>query len=170
MRSGRWLRFHATALLVIALEVAVPIASSTAGASVDCVGVVLGSGSNIQQAVHDHGPGTTFCLSGSYTTTTAIVPKDGDAFVAIGSTNVSNVGTSGVFTGGKNVTYNGIGIGPSKGDGLRPGDGSIIVNSFIHDNTKCGISTVGNNLVITGNDISRNGSASTVPISQACGL
>jgi len=170
MYSRRWLRFHATTLTVIALQVPAPIASSAADASVDCPGVVLTSGSNIQQAVNAYGPGTTFCLSGSYTTTTAIVPKDGDAFVATGSTNVSNVGTSGVFTGGKGVTYDGLGIGPSKGDGLRPGDDSVIVNSLIHDNKKCGISTVGNNLVITGNDISRNGSTSTFPVSQSCGL
>jgi parallel beta helix pectate lyase-like protein len=170
MHPARRLLFHATTLLIIALEIGVPITSSMARAGTACSGVVLASGSNIQQAVNAAPAGATFCLSGNYTTTTAIAPKEGDAFVATGPTNISSSGSSGVFTGGRNVTYAGLGIGPSRGDGLRPGDGSIIVNSIIHDNTNCGISTVGNNLTITGNEITRNGSTSTTPISQACGL
>jgi parallel beta-helix repeat protein len=75
-----------------------------------------------------------------------------------------------VFSGGNHVTYNNLGIGPSHGDGIRPGSGSTITNSTIHGNPKCGIKTIGNSLTITNNEIAHNGSTSTNPISQACGV
>jgi parallel beta-helix repeat protein len=165
MRSHRFLTANVTAaasLLVTATFL------PSARATVSCSGVKVASGSNIQRAIDSHDPGTTFCLSGRYTTTTPITPKSGDRFIGTSTTNISSSGSS-VFYGGQNVVYANLGIGPSQGDGLRPGDGSRIRNSTIHDNPYCGIVTVGNSLVIKNNEIAHNGST-PLDTSRACGL
>ena len=168
MRQKGWFVLDAATAVAIVLAVVCPIEGSIANAAT-CSGVVLASGSSIQKAIDSHAGGTTYCLSGTYTTATPISPKDGDRFIGTAATNISGTG-SGVFSGGKNVLYDSIGIGPSPGDGVRPGSGSTIQNSTIHDNNKCGITTFGSSLLITNNEIARNGSTSTSPISQACGL
>ena len=169
MHPGRWLTVDAAVLVVILATAGYRTDLLGNGPAASCEGVDVAPGSSIQEAIDSHGTGTTFCLSGNYTTGRPIIPKNGDRFIGTGTTNISSTG-SGVFSGGKHVTYNNLGIGPSQGDGLRPGDGSTIKNSTIHGNPKCGITTSANSLVITGNDISQNGSTSTSPISQACGL
>jgi parallel beta-helix repeat protein len=169
MHPGRWLAIDAAALVVILGAIGYRTDLFDTGPAASCEGVDVSPGSSIQEAIDSHGTGTTLCLSGDYTTSKPITPKDGDRFIGTGTTNISSTG-SGVFSGGKHVTYDNLGIGPSQGDGLRPGDRSTIKNSTIHDNVKCGITTVGNSLVITGNDVSQNGSPSTSPISQACGI
>jgi hypothetical protein len=169
MRSKRRLVVDAVALVVTMVGLGYQTDLLGAQAAVSCAGVSVPSGSSIQQAIDSHVKGSTFCLSGNYTTGKPIIPKDGDRFIGVSTTNIASTG-SGVFDGGKNVTYNNLGIGPSHGDGLRPGDGSTIINSTIHGNPKCGITTIAKSLVITGNEITQNGSMSTSPISRACGL
>jgi hypothetical protein len=153
-----------TATIVLtAILAALPIG---ARASVTCSGVDLASGADIQNAIDAHPPGTTFCLSGTYATSAAITPKNGDRLIGAGTTKISSRGSA-VFAGGKNVVYVHLDIGPSQGDGLRPGDGSIVRRSTIHDNPGCGISTAGNSLLIKNNEIAYNGTWST---SRACGV
>jgi parallel beta-helix repeat protein len=168
MGSKRRLVLDIAAVLVITVAISYPTESFRASASVTCSGVVLASGTSIRNAVASYGPGTTFCLSGKYTTSTPIVPKNGDQFIGTSTTNISSSGSS-VFYGGKNVTYANLGIGPSQGDGIRPGSGSTIQNSTIHDNPYCGIVTIGNSLVVRNNEIAYNGNTS-LTTSRACGL
>jgi parallel beta-helix repeat protein len=165
MRGTRILLTTLTAVVAVVAPVTLP---PGALASVTCSGVNVASGASIQRAIDSHPQGTTFCLSGSYNTSTAISPKNGDRFVGVGTTNVASGGAA-VFAGGKNVAYVHLGIGPSKGDGVRPGDGSKIRRSTIHDNPDCGISTAGNSLVIRNNEIRNNGTT-TVNTSRACGV
>lgn len=165
MPAKRWLAVAGTAGVMILAAIVVPLGAD----AVSCSGVRLASGSNIQAAVNAHGPGTTFCLSGNYTTGKPITPKTGDRFIGVTTTNISSTG-SGVFLGGRHVTYDNLGIGPSHGDGLHPGPGSTIKNSTIHGNPACGISSAANSVTVTNNEITQNGSTTISPISRACGL
>jgi parallel beta-helix repeat protein len=168
MRPKRGLALNVAIAVAVTLGSAYGIGTTSATATLACSGVIIASGANIQTAVDSHTAGTTFCLAGNYATTTPITPKDGDQFIGTTTTNISSSG-AGVFVAGKSVTYDNLGIGPSRGDGIRPGSWSIVQNSIIHDNSNCGITTVGNWLVIANNEITHNGLAPTSP-SQACGV
>jgi hypothetical protein len=169
MRPKRGLALTLATLVVLTAGSAYATGTTDAIATtVTCAGIILAPGANIQNAVDSHAAGTTFCLAGNYATASPITPKDGDQFIGTTTTNISSSG-SGVFSAGKSVTYENIGIGPSQGDGLRPGSRSIVQDSIIHDNSNCGITTVGNSLVIVNNEITRNGLTPTSP-SQACGV
>jgi hypothetical protein len=159
--------------VAFALPVAVSFAFAPAQAAGGCAGVQLQPGANLQNTINSNGTNTTFCLAdGSYTTTAALKPKDGDRFIGVYTDatqpNIANIATGGVFSGGRNLLIQDLGIGPSTNTGLNPGTGSTITGSHIHDNQMCGIETAANSLIITGNEIDHNGTLATR--GDACGI
>jgi hypothetical protein len=160
-------------VLAVASSSPVSFRSAPAQAAVRCSGVHLRPGANIQRAIVSHARRTTFCLAdGRYTTRTALKPKNGDRFIGVytdrSRPKISNTGTGGVFSGGRNVVIRGLGIGPSDNTGLNPGTGSTIIGNRIHDNRMCGIETAANHLTIRRNEIDHNGSLATK--GDACGI
>jgi parallel beta-helix repeat protein len=150
-----------------------PSESPSASPSPSCSGVVIPAGADtIQPAIDANPSGTTFCLDGTYTTSSAISPSANDAFLGTGAatTNVEKTGTgNAVFAGGVGVLYDGIGIGPSDSDGIRPGSSSTIQNVRIHDAANCGVNATTNFLTVQDSEIDHNG---TDPLGGAadCGL
>ncbi len=159
-------------LTILCTLVPVPMLAR-AHAATSCTGVQLRPTADLQSAIDENGANTTFCLSdGSYSTTAVIKPKDGDRFIGVYTDgtqpNIANTATGGVFSGGRDLVIQGLGIGPSDNTGINPGNGSTIIGNHIHDNQMCGIETAANHLKIDGNEIDHNGVL--INRGNACGI
>lgn len=61
---------------------------SSAAPDVPCTGVRVAPGEDLQRAVDDHPPGTTFCLAAGVHHPDGVVPKDGQRFVGEGQDTI----------------------------------------------------------------------------------
>jgi parallel beta-helix repeat protein len=109
-----------------------------------CTGVPVGSGASVQGAINSSPAGTTFCISGSHSITTAIFPLSGDRLI----------GTPGAVIDGGNVATVGI-------DGNNANNVTVSGLVIQHINNASQISAVGRNnegsgWTIEGNEVAFN--------------
>jgi hypothetical protein len=130
--------------------------------------VKVPSGASIQVAVNAAPTGTAFCLSGIYTLTSPIVPKDGQSFAGPAAVRGSIdtaflLRADGASTGAEDVTLRGLDIG---GFGLRAvacWRGFVGVDLDVHDNGRNGIGcglNGGSGVTVRDSYIHDNGSPS----------
>ena len=163
-------------------------------ASITCSAgsVSIAGNTNIQGVINSHAAGTSYCLSGTFSSQT-VTPQTGDkitcTFGAIldggGSTKKAFIGPSSNVTiqncivqnynpgnqqgaidfrnnGGPNTTLKNNEIRSNTGVGAEFQDGSSIAANYIHDNDEEGYACSGSNVVMTDNHIYHNNPKSNV--------
>jgi parallel beta-helix repeat protein len=106
--------------------------------------VKVSSGANIQAAANANPTGTTFCLAGSYTLSTSVVPKDGQSFVGPakirGTADVAFLlRADGAPMGSEDVTLRDLDIAGFALRGVACWRGFVGERLVIHDNGRNGI-------------------------------
>ena len=142
---------------------------------VDCDRVVVGPSEDLVLAVAESPAGTRFCLSGTFSLSSAVRPKDGQVFrgpaeiVSAGSTTGFELKGSTVELSADDVTIEDLEIsGFVRGVGCWRG--AVIRGSEIHHNSRngigCGLTGFGG-VVIEGNHLHHNGSTAEVGVGAA---
>jgi hypothetical protein len=139
--------------------------NAVSGTAIGC-----GSSTTIQNAINSAGTNTTFLLGAcSYSISSALAPKSGDAFIGItGSTvwdclgaSVASIDTNGAQGGAaapnvtvRNLTVQGCGVRGSP-NAINAGDGFTMTNSTIINNN-ASVAISGGNITFTNNVIGHN--------------
>ena len=171
MRSHRWY------WLVIVLVVGcggttgtLNRGSAPASPNSACTGRALTPTSDVQAAINNAPPGTTFCFGHGTYQVSALIPKPGDVLDGSGQTAVLDGGNSASYavygdsasTGPSDVTIRGFIIQnyrtPLQQGAIQDynGPGWIIQNNHITRNSAAGVAT-GNDVRVLGNLIDHNG-------------
>jgi parallel beta-helix repeat protein len=79
--------------------------TNAATAPTTCTGVAVASGASIQGAINAYPSGTTFCIAGSHSITTGILPKSGDALIGASGSVIDGGNAAAVGIDGNNADY-----------------------------------------------------------------
>jgi hypothetical protein len=132
----------------------------------ECQGVPVASGANVQAAVNAHGPGTTFCLRGTYRFNEPVQPKNGQTFagpaaiVGGGSDTAFNLTTG---DGGiENVSFVDLDVSGFDVRAIECWTGMRVIRGRYHHNDRngigCGFDYARGHVLIDGAEIDHNGS------------
>jgi len=130
--------------------------------------VKVSSGANIQAAVNAASAGTAFCLTGSYTLTSSVKPKDGQSFTGPATirgtpATAFELRADGATEGADNVTIRDLDIGGFSLRAVACWRGFLGVNLDVHDNGRNGIGcglNGGSGVTVRDSYIHDNGSPS----------
>jgi parallel beta-helix repeat protein len=126
---------------------------------------------DLQRVLDDAGPRAVVCLSGSFDTTSTVRPLEGQTVFGgrlqyVGAYDVCRECYAGMVDGfdlgAGDITLTGVEVADFEGRGVLCGPGSVIADSYLHDNRRNGIGCIARGadwrLRITGNLIEHNGS------------
>jgi Right handed beta helix region len=136
-----------------------PPVTTTTSPPTTCILVVAPA--SIQAAIDANPPGVAFCLSGTFTVTTPILPKDGNAFLgpAVITGPTSDMGFALTGVDADNVTFDNLEMYGFLLRAIEVWDFTVIRNSYIHHNLRNGIGGGGSiGVLIENNEIAFNGS------------
>ena len=132
----------------------------------ECQGINVASGANVQAAVNAHGPGTTFCLHGTYRFTQPVQPKPGQTFagpavIVGGGSEVAFELTTG--DGGiEDVSFVDLDVSGFELRAIECWAGTRVIRGRYHHNDRngigCGLDYARGHVLIDGAEIDHNGS------------
>jgi parallel beta-helix repeat protein len=130
-----------------------------------CIGVAVPAGASIQSFINANSGATTFCLTGSYSLVSALVPKPGNSFVGPATLDGGNTAPQAFQGNGNsidNVTIRALTVqyfNPLVDRAAldeAPGSGWVLENNDVSYNSTEGIG-IGNGAIVRNNHIHHNG-------------
>jgi hypothetical protein len=131
----------------------------------ECQGVQVASGANVQAAVNAHGPGTTFCLHGTYRFNEPVQPKPGQTFAGPAAITGGSDTAFDLTTGDggiEGVSFVDLDVSGFAVRGIECWTGMRVIRGRYHHNDRngigCGFDYARGQVLIDGAEIDHNGS------------